>query len=97
MQSNLGKSSVGNYIIYPNGYECPVYPKKDGKYPLTQLQDIVGGYIGIEDMEEQVVIYNDSESDLPYNRKATELIRQTGYKGLLSGPVVILERGLIKI
>lgn len=91
-----------NYILYPNGSKCPIFPKeKDGMFTVTQLQDVVGGYIGVQDMGEQCLVYND-EGDLddrPYNEEATALIRgfNEEFRRIVSGPVVVCRRGRIKV
>lgn len=93
---------MDSYIIYPNGNECPVFPKeKDGKFTIAQLQDIVGGYIGVEDVEDRCLVFND-EGDLDdkiYNRKATEIIRShdENFKRIIAGPVVVCPPGKIKV
>ena len=69
---------MDSYIIEPDGYERPILPKeKDGMFTVTQLQDIVDGYVDVEDIGENCLVYN-ADGDLddkPYNRKATELVR----------------------
>ena len=92
---------MNNRIIYPNGDEYPIFTKEDGVFTVTQLQDIVGGYIGIEDIGECCLVYND-EGDLddkPYNRKATELAREYNneFRRIISGPAVVCSMGMIRV
>lgn len=89
-----------DYVIYPNGDECPVYPKDaDGLFSVAELQDIVGGYIGIEDVGNNVCVVFDDEGDLQdrsYNRRATELIRSVNpeWRRIVAGPVVVCRSGI---
>ena len=95
---------MDSYIIYPNGVKVPaegkrLSPADDGRFTVTQLQDIVGGYIGIVDIGDMVLVYND-EGDLddkPINQEATRLAAVSeGWKGYVAGPALVCRRGKIR-
>lgn len=95
---------MDSYVIYPNGSKVPaagkrVCPSDDGRFTVTQLQDIVGGYIGIVDIGERVLIYNDEGgiNDLPINLEATRLARMNeDWKGYIAGPALVCDRGMVR-
>lgn len=70
-------------------------------FTVTQLQDIVDGYVDVEDIGENCLVYN-ADGDLddkPYNRKATELVRSHNeeFRRIISGPAVVCKRGRIRL
>ena len=93
---------MDSYIIYPDGYERPIFPgAADGMFTVAQLQDIVEGYIGIEDIGDSCLVYDDEGdlSDKIYNRKATEMVRgfNNNFHRIIAGPVVVCKRGKIRV
>lgn len=85
-------------IIYPNGDESPIY---DSKITLSRLQDIVGGFVDMLNIEGGVLVFNADDGDLLYNEKASLLIPQTNEKTpermFLSGTVVLCNVGQIEL
>ena len=96
---------MDSYVIYPNGERLPARPKRtrpsdDERFSVTQLQDIVGGYIGILDVDDGLLIYNDDGplNDKPINVEATRIAQQNEeWKGYIAGPAIVCARGMIKV
>lgn len=94
---------MDSFVIYPNGNRLPAKPKRirpsdDERFTITQLQDIVGGYIGILDVGDCVLVYNDDAEDCPLNLAATEIARRNEeWKGNISGIALVCGRGMIKV
>lgn len=93
---------MDSYVIYPDGTKVPAEAKRtrpsdDGRFTVTQLQDIVGGYIGIVDVGDAVLVYNDDSADLPLNPEATRMARMNAdWRGFVAGPAVVCGRGCIR-
>lgn len=96
---------MDSYVIYPNGETVPAVPRRtrtddDDRFRVSQLQDIVGGYIGIVDIGDRVIIYNDEGdlNDLPINATATGLAKSNPeWKGYIAGPAVVCGRNKIRV
>lgn len=84
-----------DYLITPRGEKQMAAPKDGVAFSVTELQDMVDGYITIEDIGDLKVVY-DVDGDLKgklYNKTATELIRSySDFVGFVSGNAVICRR-----
>ena len=96
---------MDSYVLYPNGVKLPAMARQnrtsenDARFSVSQLQDIVGGYIGILDIGESLMVYNDEDDDLPLNLAATKMAMAADdqWHRYITGPVLICERGMIKV
>ena len=96
-----------SYVIYPDGSTQPAMPKRtrpsdDGRFSITQLQDIVDGYINIIDVPEGTLIYDDEGDvkDKPINRKATEIAMENeefrNRRRHIAGAALMCGHGMIR-
>ena len=67
---------MNSYLITPRGDIQEAVPKIGAAFTVTELQDMVGGYIEVMDVNGGVLVY-DSDGAIKeklYNEKATKLI-----------------------
>ena len=67
---------MNSYLITPRGEIQEAVPKRGAAFTVTELQDMVGGYIEVMDVNGGVLVY-DSDGAIKeklYNEKATKLI-----------------------
>jgi hypothetical protein len=91
-------------IIKTTGEEIKVEPKNGTDFSLQELQKIVGGYVEIVDISENEYMIVNEEGhlvDLAYNKKATEIFKQSRYSKFyrqheIVGNVLICKRNQIK-
>lgn len=78
--------------INPDGHEEPL---PDKTFTVSELQDMVGGFIEITDTPDGVLVYDvdGAVKDKLYNKSATGLIR-TGE--MIAGVALLLSPGSIK-
>ena len=82
-------------IIKTNGEIIPVEPKNGTDFQLEEMQEIVGGYIQLfylmNDVGEVIVMNEDGKIEgLPTNPKATELAESLLYDGdFIVGDVLV--------
>lgn len=86
-----------NYLITPRGEKQAAAPKDGVAFTVTELQDMVGGYITLEELGDgQLVVYdvNGAYDDKLYNETATELIRDSNpkWEGFVAGNAVVCNR-----
>lgn len=95
------------YILTYTGEQIPVMPKARGEelnpqtFTLEEMQDIVGGYIQIIDLTEEVVMVMDEEGKLKekfFNPAATEIFRKCFPKtsDFIVGNVLVCESDMIE-
>ena len=88
-------------IIYPNGEKERITPKNGVTFTVTELQDIVDGYIGIEDVEEGILVFDEDggEKDKVLNPTATRMIMDydPNYDGFVSGVAVLCRKDQITL
>lgn len=88
-------------LITPYGEEKNVTPKDGVAFSVTELQDLVDGYIGVETTERGMLVYdeNGTEDDKLFNPYATKLVQDfdPNFDELISGNVVICPREMIKV
>ena len=84
-----------NYLVTPRGEIQAAAPKDGVAFSVTELQDMVAGYITIEDIEGGYVVFDEegAENDKLYNKTATELIRASNseWDGFVAGNAVVCE------
>ena len=74
---------MNNYLITPRGEIQEAAPKDGVAFSVTELQDMVSGYITIEELDNgQKVVFDvdGSQKGKLYNKTATELILQSNPK-----------------
>lgn len=67
--------------INTSGFELDVFPGNGEKFTLEELQKLVGGYIERIAMSDGQAMYVNEEGkikDLPYNIKATTMLKMHG-------------------
>ena len=76
----------------PDGYEEPL---PDKTFTVSELQDMVGGFIEITDTPDGVLVYDvdGTAKDKLYNKRAAETVR-TGE--IIGGVALLLPPGSIK-
>ena len=65
-------------IIKADGTKIDVTPKNGTDFQLSELQEVVGGYIEIvETIDKQIMVVNEEGKliGLPFNEEATRLVR----------------------
>lgn len=68
-----------NYLITPRGERQEAAPKDGVAFTVTELQDMVGGWIDIKEIGDNHLVVFDvdgARKDKLYNKTATELIRK---------------------
>ena len=88
---------MSNYLITPRGEIQEAAPKDGVAFSVTELQDMVAGYITIEELENgQKVVFDvdGSRNGKLYNKPATELILQSNpeWKEFVAGNAVVCGR-----
>lgn len=88
---------LNNVLITPRGEYQKAAPKDGVAFTVTELQDMVAGYITIEDLGDgRMVIYDvdGAMNDKLYNKPATDLILSANPKwnGFVAGNAVICSR-----
>lgn len=88
-------------IIKSSGVVIEVTPKNGTDFSLEELQEIVGGYIGILHLKDKRIIVYDEEGELknsPLNQKATELLNRNSYcvEGTIVGDVLVCDSEQVK-
>ena len=79
-----------NYIINSNGAKTEVTPKFGNSFTLEELQEYVGGYIGIIRLTDKylmVVNENGKLLNLPFNSEATDVARQ--HKAIYPNDIIV--------
>jgi len=78
--------------IKANGSTKKVNPKNGSTFTLTELQEIVGGYIELIYFDTNIMVVNEEGklNKLPINEKATDMyIDSFGDRGAIVGDVII--------
>ena len=87
---------MNNYLITPRVEIQAAEPKDKVAFSVTELQDMVGGYITIEDVSEGHVVFDadGARNEKLYNKLATELIRRSNseWDGFVAGNAVVCSR-----
>lgn len=83
--------------IKSNGESENIYPLNYSNFTTQELQMYVGGYIEIVPIGQFLLIVNEEGklNGLPYNKRATELIRLIS-NDYVAGDVVYCEKELVK-
>lgn len=86
-----------NRLITPRGEIQEAAPRDGVAFSVTELQDLVGGYIDIKEIDdEEMVVYDvdGARNDKLYNKAATELILSSDPKwnGFVAGNAVVCSR-----
>lgn len=94
------------YILKPNGERIDVVPRARGgelnpsTFSLTEMQDIVGGYIQIVNLTDEVFMVVDEEGkfkDYDYNQKATEMVQKCfNTRDYIVGTVLVCSSDMIE-
>lgn len=81
-------------IIYTSGETKDVYPKNGTDFSLEELQAVVGGYIELVFLGDNILVANEEGKiyGLPLNTKATVIMRKHGYNDTIVGNVVYCEK-----
>ena len=86
---------MSNCLITPRGEIQAARPKDGVAFSVTELQDMVQGYIAVEEYEEGYMVFDvDGNEGKLYNKKATELLREYNpeWKGFVAGNAVVCEK-----
>lgn len=87
---------MNDYLITPRGEIQEARPKDGSAFSVTELQDMVAGYITMEEIDGGLVVYdvNGEYEDKLYNKKATELIRGSNpeWDGFVAGNAVVCRK-----
>lgn len=88
-------------LIHPDGYEERVIPKNGVAFTVAELQDLVDGYIGIEDVEDGVLVYDEdgAENDKLTNPVATQMVwdYDPNFEGYVAGVAVVCKKDEIRV
>lgn len=87
-----------SYLLYPDGYKERAVPKNGAAFTIAELQDYVGGYIGVEEVEEGFLVFNEDAEDSVFNRPATDMVigYNPNFQGIISGNAIVCARGQIR-
>lgn len=88
---------MNNYLITPRGEIQEAAPKDGVAFSVTELQDMVSGYITIEELDNgQKVVFDvdGARKGKIYNKPATELIRRSNdnWEEFVAGNAVVCGR-----
>ena len=87
---------MSNYLITPRGEIQEAAPKRGAAFTVTELQDMVGGYIEVIDVNGGVVVYDSdgAQKEKLYNEKATKLILDSNqeWDGFVAGNAVFCHK-----
>lgn len=86
-------------IYRTNGDVENVEPKNGTDFQLEELSAIVGGYIECLNFTDGSLLVCNEEGklmNLPYNERATDLVRKNGYNDYIVGDVLICNTGEVK-
>lgn len=85
-----------NYLLTPRGERQAAAPKDGVAFTVTELQDMVGGYIDIMELNDGMVVFDvdGALNDKLYNKAATDLIRYSNpeWNGYVAGNAVVCSR-----
>lgn len=86
---------MNNCLITPRGEIQKAAPKDGVAFTVTELQDMVAGYIDVVELDSGGYLVFDVDGpakDKLYNKPATELLIQSGGKGFIAGNAVVCSR-----
>ena len=86
-----------SYLITPRGEIQKAAPKDGVAFTVTELQDMVGGWIDLKEIGEELIVFDVDGmfKDKLYNKTATELIRryhqddEEPWNGYVAGNAVV--------
>ena len=85
-----------SYLITPRGEKQAALPKDRVAFSVTELQDMVQGYIEVKEIRDGLLVYDVDGvlNDKLYNKTATELLRDydESFEGFVAGNAVVCER-----
>ena len=78
-----------------------VVPKDGAAFTVTELQDMVDGYIDVLEVKDGVVVFDadGAENEKLYNRMATEMVKEYDpeWNGFISGVAVVCPKRMIRV
>jgi len=79
---------VGKFTVYTNSDEVPVQQERTSKFSFLELQQLLGGRIGVMPYGSRVLVYDDEGlcKGLATNKHFPDFV----------GPVVVMDKKLIK-
>lgn len=89
-----------DYIIFPDGTQVYVAPANTVSYTLAELQNFVGGYIQLLQMDNDYLMVINEEGKLKglaRNEQATTLVKHTLFEGdYIVGTVLVCDTAHIE-
>ena len=87
---------MNNYLITPRGEKQEAIPRDGVAFSVTELQDLVQGYIDVVEIGESLIVFDvdGAYNNKLYNKTATELIRSSDseWNGFVAGNAVVCSR-----
>lgn len=76
-------------------------PKDGVSFTVTELQDLVDGYIDMMEVRDGVIVFDadGAENDKLYNKVATDMAREynPNWSGFISGNAVLCTKQMIRV
>ena len=91
-------------LLTPRGEKQEAIPKDGVAFTVTELQDMVQGYVEIEDIEDELIIVydvNGNYNNKLFNPKATEILKKAHadepfYSGYVSGNALVCGNDMVR-
>lgn len=88
-------------VIYPRGERMKAVPKDGVAFSVTELQDLVDGYIDVMEVADGVVVFDadGAENNKLYNKVASDMVRECNpeWTGFISGNAVLCAKRMIRV
>lgn len=88
-----------NYLITPRGLKQEAAPKDGTAFSITELQDMVDGFVEIVDLDDCLLVYDvdGAWKDKLFNPEATRLLRRAhredkDFGGFVAGNAVVCHK-----
>ena len=88
-------------VVTPRGIRMEAVPNDGAAFTVTELQDIVDGFIGVLEVKDGVIVFDEDgpAKDKLYNKEATKMVKEFNpeWEGFISGVAVVCPKRMIRV